>query len=155
QRQSDSPLNLRRLKARYFFDKDGGQGLLPSFEIRPVIQFLRQAGRKAQVESLGVRNWTYEAGPSGGFIVEQVFPISPPEGRHTLILPVQSSDSRSGEFEGRQWRILLNRIEPREQSSPTPLGNYLRILHADSAKAAEAWGKAMEHRELDAAYLET
>ena len=153
-RQSDSPLDYRHLKARYFFEQ-GGQGYLPSFELQPAVQLLRQAGPAAQFESLGLRNWTFEGGPQGGYRVEQVFRITTPMGHYTLVVPVLGRESRRGEFEGRRWHVLVTRIEPREAFVPTPLGSFLRSLQSDSVKAAEAWGRALENRELDAIYMET
>ena len=151
-RQSDSPTNVARLKARYYFDREGGQGYLPSFETRPLVQILRQAGADAQIENLGVRTWDFK---NGAYEVEQVYRISTLEGRYTLIIPVRGSESQRGEYEGRQWRVAVQQVEAREQFLPSELGVLLRGLQNESVKAVESWGKSLENRNLDAIYLQT
>jgi hypothetical protein len=150
QRQGDSPDDLPRLRARYGVGRSGARGPLPLFLEHELVQIVRQGGSRTQIEALGPRNWTYTG---GGYLVEQVFRITTPEGEYEAVLPVWGGNRR--DLPGGDWHIVTNDQLTVRSLRQTPLGEVMAGLRLSAGRFVEAWGKKLADGQRIAAYLET
>jgi hypothetical protein len=124
-----------------------------AFQRNEFIRLLKEGGNEAQCELSGVKEWDYE---KGGYQVQLVYQVSTPVVRFELILPVMGKESLTGEYEGRQWHVVMEKHQvERPLMKFTPEGEQLLRALSRGSEFAQNWIKALEGGEMERSYLET
>jgi hypothetical protein len=138
QRQGDDPENLRRLYIRYGTAGLGEKGPLLRFLENELVQIVRQAGADTKVESLGVSDWAFI---DGGYLVEQSYRVTTPEGVFDIALRARSAEQPVPGSVGRQWHIVMTDPNIVRSRHPTPLGEQLIALRQNAGRFVEDWAR--------------
>ncbi len=138
------------LRRRYFWGEPGRKGRLPLFFENELIQRVRQGGDRVQADALGVRDWQYLSGTEGGYLLEQTYRLTTPEGVFEAAIPVLGKDLP----ERRQWFVQIGDAAIR-QSRLSALGSQVRDLRQDSRRFAAEWVRKLAEGKHDEAFLET
>jgi hypothetical protein len=123
------------------------------FQQAEFVRLLKQGGPEAQVNLTGVKDWDYE---KGGYQVQLVYQIGTPIARFELTLGVQGKESMTGEYEGRQWNVMMDRSQA-DRSLITFTHEGERVLTAvvKGRQLAQNWLEALGRGDKEEAYRET
>jgi hypothetical protein len=124
----------------------------PAFQRADFIRLLKQGGPEARAELAGVKDWDFE---KGGYQVQLVYQVSTPVARFELILAVLGKESLAGEYEGRQWSIMMEKCQAEHPFQQTPEGERLMTSLSKARKFAQNWLGALSRGDKEAAYLDT
>jgi hypothetical protein len=157
QRAGINPDNLQELKIRFNQRPLAApgprerRGLLDMFRRHKFVHTLVQGGPSATIEGLGVKNWEYT---NGGYKVTRIYRVTTPEGIFQVSIPVKGSESKTHEYEGRQWYVEANDLQV-VKIEPTELGVAVHSLDSLSHRFAQEWANKLVAGDLTNAYLDT
>lgn len=147
--QSVNPEDDTAMTLRFDTTPDPGRpGPLSVFRNGEIVRFLRK-GEDVVITPLGVREWGYS---DRKYKVRVVYGLSHREGTAELCLTVQGTASAKGEYEGRQWMVVLSETGLQNHKL-TDLGMQLNTLHNVSGMFLQRWGERMTAGDVEAAYL--
>lgn len=145
---------IEHVYAPYAFGATKQQrALYPLFCQHDLVELLSQAGEKAQIEATGLRSWIYRGKTQGGFLVEQNYEITTPEGTFPAVVSALSSDTP----DGRLWQVLLGgtMLESGRARQLTPLGQNVQALRLDSRQFVRDWVRKLSQGLREEAFLDT
>jgi hypothetical protein len=144
------------LEVRYNAPTSGrsASGLFSMFCGRDYVHFLQGAGPDAHVQPLGVVTWEYE---NDGYKVVLKYRVTTPQASFFLMVPVFGHESRTKEFKGRQWHVMLDQTGVARDTFPnmTEEGQTLMEQSMVAKAFAVAWLGKVTARDWDGAYLDT
>jgi hypothetical protein len=134
---------------------------LSGFNQMEYVRLLEMAGDDAQIELNGINSWNYE---KGGYDVILTYQITTPVSIFYLQMGLQGLESRTREWSGRQWHVILTGTKivenpaqtgPGQLMQPTPEGNELGRLWGTGAAVTNNWMEALRRGDLLSAFFLT
>ena len=124
---------------------------LEGFRDKDFVRMLTQGGPAAQIARMGVKDWGYER---GGYIVQRTYEIGTEEGLFEVLLTVQGTVSKTREFEGREWQVLMgaSRLQNAQLSERA---KEVSALREQSNHFVDDWCNKLAAGRLEEAYLDT
>jgi hypothetical protein len=124
-----------------------------TFQHAEFVRLLKQGGQEAQADLVAVKDWDYE---KGGYQVNLVYNVGTPAARFELVLGVQGKESLTGEYEGRQWHVMMDKSgADRTQIKFTPEGERVLTALSRGREFAQNWLLVLSKGDKEEAYLET
>jgi len=152
-RQGVNPDDERAMEARFNqgMPSSGRQGPLSTFRNGELTQIIMQGGADTQITPRGVEEWGYSK--SGGYKVRREYLLEVPEGHYRIALSVQGRESRTQDFDKRQWSVELGDSRILSQQ-PTELGKERNLQRAQVQLFLESWQKKLLEGRIGDAYLD-
>jgi len=124
---------------------------LEAFRDNEVVRLLGQGGTASQITPLGVKDWEYAR---GGYRVQRTYQIETQEGVFEVEVTAMGSTSRTREYEGREWQIIMGGTRM-QNAQLSDLAKEIGGLREQSNFFLEAWGSNLAAGQLEAVYLYT
>ena len=104
-RQTVNPDDEKAMDVRFNPSGDPGRpGPLTVFRTSELIRLIQFGRADTQITPLGIREWEYN---NGKYRIKRIYEISSPEGSVEVAAVVSGSASTKGEYEGREWMVML------------------------------------------------
>src|SRR5262249_31648228 len=91
---------------------------------------------------------------SGGYRVQRTYEVETEEGIFEVQVTAAGSESKTREYEGRQWHIILTQTRI-QNAQLSDRAKELQGLREQSSQFLEDWGNKLTNGQLGAAYLAT
>jgi hypothetical protein len=126
---------------------------LESFRENKLVRRLVQGGPESQITPLGVKDWEYAG---GGYRVRRGYRIETEEGTFEAQVTALGSQSKTREYEGREWQIITGGTGMNEQGEElSERGKEIGNLRLLSGQFIDEWGNKLVSGRLAEAYLDT
>src|SRR5262249_11307976 len=125
-------------------------GPLTVFKTSELVRMIQFGGPDTQITPLGVREWEFN---NGKYRIKRIYEISNAEGSVEVAAVVTGSASAKGEYEGREWQVMLMDTNVGRRNSTT-YGEQVGLLRAQSAAFLTRWGEKMDQGLLEDAALD-
>lgn len=146
-RKDDNPDDARSLMVRYGMGAGGRKGPLIQFQENEMVRIIQQAGTKAEIQKLGIRDWEHK----GGYRVEQSYRVTTPEGVYDYLIVAFGRDSD----QKRRWQILWDSTKLNDTPTRTPLGLAIEKWRKEAQYFAYEWLQNRSEGKYVEAYLAT
>lgn len=138
------------LEQRFNLDSDMSmRGRLSQFEQGPLMRMLADAGDKAEIRSLGLKEREFK---DGGYKIRQIYQLTVPEMTVEFLITAHGREPSRGQ--GRQWTVVLNETGL-QSSTPTPLGIHRGNLRRQSSVFLQQWIEKLREDKGEEAFLDT
>jgi hypothetical protein len=121
------------------------------FRRNGIVRLAELAGNATEIKALGVQEWEYKQ----GYHVKRLYQVTNEEGTTLVAIKTVGVESKTNEFQGRQWSISLTTESAIRASHPTPLGLKLEELRSQTRKFVEAWGNKLGKGNIGGALVDT
>ncbi len=126
---------------------------LESFREHKLVRRLVQGGTQSQITPLGVKEWEYSG---GGYKVRRGYRIETVEGTFDAVVMAMGSESKTREYEGREWHIISAGTGLMDQGTVlSERGQEIEHLEILSSQFIVEWGNKLALGRLAEAYLDT
>ena len=114
-----------------------------SFGQFPLVRFLAQAGKDANITLRGIRSWGYA---DGGYRAVLEYELVTPEGTFEATVTVHGAEAPNHEYEQRQWHVELTKtslLQDEAHVKLTPYGASVGRLYLNAHTFADGWKDEM------------
>jgi hypothetical protein len=128
-----------------------GKTPLEVFRENKVVHIVFQGGPSTRITPLGVKDWAYEA---GAYRVMRTYQIDTDEGAFEAQVIVKGTQSKTREYEGRQWSITTGGLKL-DHEEVSARGKEILALNEQTNQFLEEWGNKLVSNLLEEAFLDT
>jgi hypothetical protein len=155
QRKNVNPEDEEGLNARFpaagMARQMAGKTPLEMFRDNQVVHIIFQGGPASRVTPLGVKDWAFEG---GAYRVMRAYQIETDEGVFEAQIIAKGSESKTREYEGRQWSITSGGTKL-EHEVLSDRGKQIQALHEQANQFLEEWANKLVSGQLQEAFLDT